>query len=85
MITDIPQCKSKWDISRAKGADVLAKYRASQSQNKQAYEDFRRYEEEGVTAYQDCFAREAKKQPWFDSLKEQAQSTVDRLQPLPDK
>ncbi|NWF35314.1 tetratricopeptide repeat protein [Mariprofundus sp. KV] len=79
-ISDIQQCKSKWDISRAKGADALAKYHASQSQDQKAYEEYRRQEEEGVAAYRDCFIRETEKQPWFDSQKNQAHSLVTRLQ-----
>jgi len=80
VIADIPQCKSKWDTSRAKADDALARYRASQSQDKQAYDAFRRYEDEGLAAYRDCFARKAKRQPWFNSLKNQAQSLVNTLQ-----
>ncbi|NWF38422.1 sel1 repeat family protein [Mariprofundus sp. NF] len=79
-ISDIQQCKSKWDISRTKGADALAKYHASQSQDQKAYEEYRRQEEEGVAAYRDCFAKESKNQPWYNALKTQAQSLVNRLQ-----
>ena len=79
-ITDIPQCKIKWEMSHAKSSDALVRYRDSQSQDKKAYDDYRRYYEEGIVAYRNCFSVEAKQQPWFNSLKNQTQSLVESFQ-----
>jgi len=78
-ISDIPQCRGVWEKINQKSSEALAIYRASQLKNKKAIEDHFRLETEGFEAYQRCFSREAKNQPFFTALIKQAQSIVDRL------
>jgi len=78
-ISDIPQCRREWGTFNRKASDALAMYRSSHLKNRKAIEDHFRYEAQGFEAYQRCFGREAKSQPFFAALEVQAQSIVDRM------
>jgi hypothetical protein len=79
-VTDIPSCRSEWEAFDSKRREAFDRYRASDLEDKQAFEDSRRYDEQGFQAYQQCFDREARDQSWFGPLVQQAQSIIDRLQ-----
>jgi hypothetical protein len=78
-ISEIPQCRNEWDKYAKISSEELQVYLASQLENEKAFEDHVRYEKQGFEAYHRCYERESKNQPFFISLKEQAQSIVDRL------
>jgi len=65
-ITEIPECRNEWE-------------RFAKEKNKKASDESVQYEEQGFEAYHRCYERETKNQKFFASLKEQAQSIVDRL------
>lgn len=79
-ITDIPQCKGEWERFDQMSSESLELYRSSQLKELKAFDDSLRYREQGFNRYRRCFGREAGKQQFFASLKEQAQSIADRLQ-----
>ena len=81
-ITEIPQCRNEWEKFAKKKADAMEVYRSSGLNNEKAFDEaVHQYEQQGFEAYQRCYDREAKNQKFFDSLKKQAQSIVDRLLP----
>jgi len=84
-IRDIPQCRSEWEAFNRKSAAAYEIYLSSRLKDNQAFDDFHRYEVQGFEAYCQCFGREAKDRPFFDSLKKQAQSIADLLQGTGEK
>lgn len=78
-ITDIPQCLSQWEKFNQKSAKAYELYKSTQLKNKKALAEYHLYREQGFEAYVRCFEEEANKQPFFPSLKNEAQAIVDRL------
>ncbi len=80
LITQIPQCENIWNTFNQKSSEAFEKYRASKLENKKAFSDSLKFEEEGFNAYRQCFDKEAKNQKFFAPLSERVQSIIDRLQ-----
>ncbi len=78
-ITDIPECRRKWDKFNQKSLKALKIYQSSQLKDKNAINNALQYEEQGFMSYHRCFGREARDQPFFEPLIKQAQSIADRL------
>jgi hypothetical protein len=78
-ITEIPQCRKEWERFAKKSSDAMEVYRSSGSKDQKASDESVQYEEQGFEAYHRCYDRETKNQKFFDSLRKQAQSIVDRL------
>jgi len=79
-IPPIPRCRNEWEKHDRKSAAAYETYRSSGLTDDKAFDDYLRYREEGFEAFHRCFAGESLKRPFFETLTQQAQSIVDRLQ-----
>lgn len=78
-ISQIQACQNIWDEYEAKSTVAFNAYRASNLKDKQSFNDHLRFEEEGFKAYTKCFSSNAKDQPFFSNLVNQAQSMINRI------
>lgn len=78
-VTDIPQCRTAWEMNYKKRSDAYDAYLRSKPRDKKLSDNSIRYENQAFDAYRRCYGREAKNQKYFVTLKKYAQSMVDQL------